>query len=144
MSLRKYIRHILEEIDKKSLKSILDSDEAYEILDASPASGTMWTEGGCAILAFALNKAFGYPVYVIYDNTLDQADHFVAKAPDGSFIDYYGPQKNIVSNFKRREMLYDRKLVLLPYDSSINISDIVIDHEASQKLAELIKNNVKI
>lgn len=140
MNLRKYIRQILEEVDKKSLKSILNSDEAYEILDASPASGTMWTEGGCAILAFALNKAFGYPVYVIYDNTLGQVDHFVAKAPDGSFVDYYGPQKNIVSNFKRREMLYDRKLVLMPYDSSINISDIVIDDEASEKLAELIKS----
>lgn len=140
MNLRKYIRQILEEVDKKSLKSILNSNEAYEILDASPASGTMWTEGGCAILAFALNKAFGYPVYVIYDNTLGQVDHFVAKAPDGSFVDYYGPQKNILINFKRREMLYDRKLTLLPYNSSINISDIVIDDEASEKLAELIKN----
>lgn len=144
MNLRKYIRQILEGIDKKSFKSILSSDEAYEILDASLASGTMWTQGGCAILAFALNKAFGYPVYVIYDRSKFQVEHFVVEAPDGSFIDYYGPQKNIVSNFKKREMLYDRDLVLLPYNFYMDITDIVIDHEASEKLAELIKNNVKI
>ena len=127
---------------KNDLKSVLNSDEAYAILDASPASGTMWTEGGCAILAFALNKAYGYPVYVIYDNTLGQVDHFVAKAPDGNFVDYYGPQKYILRNFKNREGLQDRKMVLKPYEPGINISDIVIDEKASSELAKLIKSNI--
>lgn len=133
---------ITEGKNKNNLKSVLNSDEAYAILDDSPASGTMWTEGGCAILAFALNKAYGYPVYVIYDKTFDQVDHFVAKTPEGLFVDYYGPQKYILRNFKQREMLQDREMVLKPYEKGMNISDIVIDDKASTKLAELIKGGV--
>jgi GNAT superfamily N-acetyltransferase len=129
-----------EGLQKNNLKSVLNSDEAYAILDASPASGTMWTEGGCAILAFALNKAFGYQVYVIYDKTMGQVDHFVAKTPEGLFVDYYGPQKYIVRNFKQREMLQNRDMVLKPYEPGINISDIVIDEKASEDLANLIKS----
>jgi len=142
MNLRKHIRNILfESIKNKTLKSILDSDDAYEILDHSKAAGTMWTQGGCAILAFALNKAYGYPVYVIYDKDLDQADHFVVKTPRGTFLDYRGESKDIVNKFKEDEMLWKKDLSLIPYEPGMNISDIVIDDKASQKLAELIKSN---
>jgi hypothetical protein len=144
MNLRKYIRSILSEaIQKKSLKKTLDSDEAYAILDSTAATGTMWTQGACAILAFALNKAYGYPVYVIYDNDLKQADHFVVKTPQGTYIDYRGEQKDIVSKFKEDEMLWDKDLSLVPYEKSMNISDIVIDDNASQKLANLIVGEKK-
>jgi tRNA nucleotidyltransferase/poly(A) polymerase len=139
---RKIVRNILEEShNKQTLKKILDSDEAYKILDSSPASGTMWTQGGCAILAFALNKAFGYPVYAIYDKDLKQADHFVVKTPNNTYLDYRGESKNIVKKFKDDEMLWDKNLVLVPYNSSMNVSDIVIDEKASSKLADLIKND---
>ena len=138
--LRKLIRSILSEaIEKKSLKKILDSDAAYKILDSSRAQGTMWTQGGCAILAFAMNKAYGYPVYVIYDNGLKQADHFVVKSEDGKYIDYRGKHTDLIGDYKEDEMLWDKDLVILPYKNGMNISDIVIDDNASQKLADLIQ-----
>ena len=100
----------------------------------------MWTQGGCAILAFALNKAYGYPVYVIYDKDLNQADHFVVKTPRNTFLDYRGESKDIVNKFKEDEMLWKKDLSLIPYEPGMNISDIVIDDKASQQLAELINN----
>jgi len=139
---RKEIKNILfESIKNKTLKSILDSDEAYEILDHSKAAGTMWTQGGCAILAFALNKAYGYPVYVIYDKDLNQADHFVVKTPRNTFLDYRGESKDIINKFKEDEMLWKKDLSLIPYEPGMNISDIIIDDKASNQLAELIKSN---
>jgi len=55
----------MDNFSKKSIRSVIDSDAAYEILD-SVTDGT-WCAGGCAILAFALNIAYGFPVYVIYN-----------------------------------------------------------------------------
>src|SRR3990172_3761107 len=141
---RKVVRNILLEFEKnKTLKSILDSDEAYLILDSSKATGTMWTQGGCAILAFALSKVYGYPVYVIYDNGFNQADHFVVKTPRNTFVDYRGETKDIINKFKEDEMLWKKDFSLVPYKTGMNMSDIVIDEKASDKLAELIKNKMK-
>lgn len=139
---RKIVRKFLLEFEKnKTLKSVLDSVEAYNILDSSMASGTMWTQGGCAILAFALNKVYGYPVYVIFDNELQQADHFVVKTPNNTFIDYRGEIKDIIKKFKEDEMLWKKDFSLIPYKSGINMSDIIIDEKASDELANLIKKN---
>jgi len=101
----------------------------------------MWTQGGCAILAFALNKAYSYPIYVIYDKDLNQADHFVVKTPRNTFLDYRGESKDIINKFKEDEMLWKKDLSLIPYEPGMNISDIVIDDKASNQLAELIKKN---
>lgn len=128
---------------KKTLKDILNSDEAYAIIDSTKASGSGWVDGGCAILAVALNKVFGYEVYAIYDNGLNQVDHFVGKTPRGTFVDYNGEQKQIVNNFKRREMLQHKNLSLLKYEPGMSTSDIVFDDKASNDLANLIKNNFK-
>lgn len=141
MKLRDLIKKTISEVTNKiSLKKILDSNQAYALLDSTKAGGSTWAAGGCAILAFALNKAYGYPVYVLYDENLKQADHFVVKTSRDTFIDYDGEQKNIVSNFVKREGIKN-KLVLMPYGPGINTPGIVFDDKASEKLAQMIKSN---
>lgn len=138
---------VYEEIENfinetQGIKKILNSREAYLILDNSNAGESTWCAGGCAILAFALNMVYNYPIYIIYDYDKKQIDHFVVKTPRDTFIDCDGEQKNIVNNFRKKEHFMNPgvKLGLLPYDDSMNTS-IPIDMDASQKLAELIKSN---
>ena len=120
------------------LKNILDSDAAYEILDSTQAAGSTWMQGGCAILAFALNKAYVYPVYAIYDNDLKQIDHFVVKTPNNEFLDYTGEHKNIIDAFKEDEGLWGKDLSLVPYSNKLKNNGIVIDNKASLLLAKLM------
>ena len=49
----------------KDIKKIIRSNDAFEILDNSNCAGSDWGAGGCAILAQALNKLKGYPLYVM-------------------------------------------------------------------------------
>lgn len=134
---------INETINKNPLKKTLDSNQAYALLDSTKAEGSTWAAGGCAILAFALNKLYDYPVYVLYDDVLKQADHFVVKTSRDTFIDYDGEQKNIIDNFKKREGITN-KLILMPYGPGINTPGIVFDDKASEKLAQMIKGNSEL
>jgi hypothetical protein len=126
---------------KSSLKKILNSNEAYEVLDNSKAGESTWCAGGCAILAYALNTLYGFPVYVIYDYNNNQIDHFMVKGNNNTFIDCDGEQKNILHNFKRKENLSNKKMGILKYSENLKNNGIPIDMEASQKLVELIKNS---
>lgn len=142
----KKIENLLKEeleatIKKSPLKRILNSNEAYRILDNSEAEGSTWCAGGCAILAFALNMVYDYPIFIIYDYDWDQIDHFVVKTPNNTYVDCDGEQIDIVKNFKRKEHFErpDVKLGLLPYSKTLKNNGIVIDMEASKRLAELIK-----
>lgn len=141
-------KHFMNEADyteinnnHKPLKKLLNSQEAYDILDSTAANGSTWTAGGCAILAFALNKAFGYPVYAIFDNDLNHVDHLVVKMPDGKFLDYDGANKNKLKSFKALEGLQGRNMSLIPFTSDMETSDIVFDSEASERLSDLIKDS---
>ena len=131
----------MDNFSKKSIRSIIDSDAAYEILDNTKANGSTWCAGGCAILAYAINIAYGFPIYVIYNYDYKQIEHFGVKLPNGSYVDCDGMQYDWLRNFKRKEF-YMRpkiKLGILPYDNNLNKSDIIIDINASQKLANLFK-----
>ncbi len=131
----------MENFSKKSIRTIIDSDEAYAILDSTEANGSTWCAGGCAILAFALNIAFGLPIYVIYNYTTDQIDHFGVKNQNNTYIDCDGEQREWLRNFRRKEyyMNENHKLGILPYSKDLKINDIVIDMEASKKLVNLFK-----
>lgn len=120
------------------LQTILNSDEAYTILDQSPADGSTWCAGGCAILAFALNKIYNYPIYVIYNVDKKVVDHFVVKTNDNKFIDCDGSHIDIIKAFRDRELV-SGKLEIKPYKTDMNIADIVIDSSATNKLIRLIK-----
>jgi hypothetical protein len=133
--------------NKNNLHDILNSNEAYEILDSSSAGESTWCAGGCAILAYALNIVYGYPIYVIIKPEDENSiDHFVVKTPNNTYIDCDGEQKNILQNFKRKEhyMNPNIKLNLVPYTKDLYNRSIPIDMKASQKLADLININGNI
>jgi len=133
----------MDNFSKKSVRAILDTDAAFEILDSTKAEGSTWCAGGCAILAYALNIAFGFPVYVIYNVTVGQTEHFGVRAPNGTYIDCDGQNADWIRNFRRKDFYLhpEMKLQIRPlyHPEDQNIEDIVIDMEASKKLAELFK-----
>ena len=127
--------------NKRAIRQIINTDAAYEILGNACADCSTWCEGGCAILAYALNIAYGYPVFVIYNSTDKQVEHFGVKTPNNTYIDCDGEQRDWLRNFRRKDfyMHPEKKLQILPYTNDLNISDIVIDMNASKQLAGLIK-----
>ena len=127
----------------KNIKKIINSEAAYEILDNSNCAGSTWTSGGCAILASALNKLEGYPIYVIFNKNFRSPEHFGVMTPSGSILDADGEHKNSKSwiNFlKNNEILRPGELVVYPYISGMKLDGVKLDDEASDKLAELIRN----
>jgi hypothetical protein len=132
--------NLIKDLNKISLKSILNSNEAYAILDNSNAGESTWCAGGCAILAFALNILYKYPVYVIYDYDNNQIDHFIVKTSNNTFIDCDGEESNKLEQYKKREGLENKNLKTIEYSHNLKNTDIPIDMNASNKLAELIKN----
>ena len=139
-----YLDLLLKESSQNQLKTILDSDIAYEILDRSKATGGTWSAGGCAILAFALNKLFGYEIYVIYNLDKDNTEHFMVmnKESPSYFVDYYGKHqwdKEYTMDYKRDEMI-EGDLVVKKWNSSIKSDGIPIDHSAISELVELFKS----
>ena len=66
----------------------------YKILDKSKASMTTWQEGGCWILADALSKYFNIPIYVVYNNTLEQVEHFIVFWGKFEYLDSDGFQSS--------------------------------------------------
>jgi hypothetical protein len=146
-SAEQYLNLLLEGLQHfNSLKTILDSDAAYDILDNSEAEGSTWTSGGCAILAFALNRYFGYQVYVIYNLDKDNSEHFIVRDNNNNFIDYDGKhsdEKEMIERFKDLENIKGR-LKVDKWNSRINSKGIPIDQKAINKLVDLFNvNNLK-
>lgn len=128
------------------IKNIIRTDDAFSILDKSNCSGSDWGSGGCAILAKALNKLKGYPLYVIYNTKYNSAEHFGVKTNKGTFIDHDGEHKNAkswLSFFLENEMPRLGKLIVVPYKSEkIDTKGIKFDEEASEKLKDFIKRKM--
>jgi lysozyme len=127
----------------KSLKKIVRTDAAFEILDNSNCAGTDWGSGGCAILAQALNKIEGYPIVVIYNLDYEGPEHFGVITPSGTILDHDGEHKNSKSwlrFFIENEHYRSGALTFEYYTPDMNMDGIKFDSEASDKLAELIKN----
>ena len=135
--IRKYIRKVLSEsvTPVPEIKKILDSDEAYNILDRYV--GGTWTEGGCAILATALSKKYNAPIWVIYNQEKDTAEHFVIKLGNEKYMDYDGIHDNMIKDFRENELVLVDPLDMLPYKQGMNISDIVINNEAAIELYKI-------
>lgn len=131
----------------KGLKNIVNSDAAYEILDSSNCAGSTWTSGGCAILAQALNKLEGYPIYVIYNTKYKGAEHFGVMTPSGSILDADGEHNNEeawLNFFRDNEMPRPGDLIVIPFKSGVEMDGVNFDEEASNRLAELIKSHEMI
>ena len=138
--IREELESLLE--NKRAIKQIINSDAAYAILDNTKGcTDCTWCAGGCAILAYALQIAYGYQIYVIYNHDDKQVEHFMVMTPNNNYIDCDGEQRDIVKNFRRKDfyMHPEKKLQILPYTNDLNITDIIIDMNASKQLASLIK-----
>lgn len=146
--LREEIRRLLNEVASDDvllgakLKKVLDTDEAYKILDSTAAAGSTWSSGGCGILAEALSIALRAEIYVIFNQDKGVVEHLGVRLNNGKFLDYDGPQKNWVRNFKNRELLGDYNLKIVKMGPGIKLGDIPMDKKAAIQLAELIKNGV--
>jgi len=130
-----------------NLRDIIRTDAAFEILDGSNCAGSDWGAGGCAILAHALNKLEGYPMYVIYNEDFKGAEHFGVKTPKGTFIDHDGEhdsKEEWIKFFKENEHPRSGSLVVIPFSSSVGMEGIKFDDAASDKLAKLIQNHKMI
>jgi len=141
MNAKKYIELLLESVEG-GLKHILDSKEAYRILDNSEAEGGTWMAGGCAILAFALRKLYGYEVYVIFNDDKNNSEHFLAKDSQHYYWDYDGKHqidKEYMKEYKEDEMI-EGNLRLIKWNPQIKSEGIPIDHIAIAELVELIKS----
>jgi hypothetical protein len=128
------------------IKKILQSKEAYEILDNSNCAGSTWTSGGCAILAKALNKISNYPIFIIFNRNYKSPEHFGIKLPNGNILDADGKhkdEKHWIKFFVENELPRKGELIVLPYIEGMNLGDILFDEEASDELAKLIVLNEK-
>lgn len=128
----------------KNLKSIINSDAAYEILDDSNCAGGTWTEGGCAILAQALHMLEGYPMYVIHNEKYNSVEHFGVKTPEGTILDADGEhasEEAWLEFFKENEIPRPGELDVRKFNPRINFTGINFDDEAANRLAELIKKH---
>lgn len=72
------------EIASKSLKSVIDSEEAYEILDEF--DGNEWTGGSCYPLAFAIKRWLGRGQIVNVVDARGRSQHVAVEA-DGLYLD---------------------------------------------------------
>lgn len=126
-----------------NLRNILDSDDAYAILDSSEGAGGTWMSGGCAILAFALNYVFDYDIYVIVDE-YKKVQHFLNKSHDNKFIDYRGQFSNLkfINGWKKYERLYGEYKLVRWNNYKKYTGGIPIDLDASKKLSRMIQDNI--
>ena len=137
-----YLNLFLESVES-SLKSILDSTEAYDILDRSSASGGTWMQGGCAILAFVMKQLYNYEIYVIFNLDKDNSEHFLAKDSENYYWDYEGKHqidREYMEEYKSSEMI-NGNLKLMKWNPQIKSEGIPIDHIAIAELVELIKRS---
>lgn len=126
----------------KNLKKIIRTDAAFEILDNSNCAGSDWGSGGCAILAQAINKIKGYPIYVIYNINFKGAEHFGVKTHSGTFLDHDGEhlnEKAWISFFKKNELPRKGDLTVIPFIQGVGMEGVKFDNKASDELAELMK-----
>jgi len=128
----------------RNLKNIINSDEAYEILDQSKCGGT-WTEGGCSVLASALKKINpSFNKVVIFNLTLNQIEHFGVETSRGTILDGDGEHSSEgawLRFFKENEHV-NGELEVMPYNSAMPRPGVLDDDQASSKLANLIKGKM--
>jgi hypothetical protein len=127
------------------LKRILARNSSYAILDASPAKGGTWAAGGCHILADALNECFRLPEYVVYNNKLKRAEHFmVLDESRGRFIDADGIQgEQTMLDKIAREKSAPGTLSIRKVSANTRSEGIPHDHKASQTLCQVLRKSWK-
>lgn len=132
----------------KKITKTLKDNEVFKIIDSSKAPGTDPMAGACWIIADALNIAFGWPVYALYNKKLKHLDHFVVKVGD-KYLDAMGLQteqevfeENVLNwHLSSRTDIATRDMRLVKYNpilDSLN-KDIIRDLDASKKIAKYLE-----
>jgi hypothetical protein len=127
------------------LKKLLDTDEAYAILDEA-VMGT-WTAGGCLILAEALKLLTGFNIVCIYNQNRRQVEHYGAGDLKGRIWDGDGVHENADAwmEFQKKHENYSDSFYysfehFYEWDERTAPGTIIRNKEASQKLAEYLKS----
>ena len=124
---------------RKEIWLALDSAESYQILDK--VAGGDWGEGGCAILAFALQMVFRGEIFCIYNSRLRQIEHFGLCTHREVFVDaggvYCGGSDWLAGFCSDGVNRTQEDYVVVEYTVMLDNS-IVINKDASESLARLI------
>jgi hypothetical protein len=125
----------------RDLKKILNSNEAYSILDSSPGAGGTWTAGGCCILANALKEYCpGGEIHVVFNEEWGQAEHFVYKTKQG-YIDGAGIHSAPVLMRQMKELEgIKQRISIKPYQRGMRAPGVPCTRQTAHKLAELFKH----
>jgi len=137
---------------KQTIYKAVRLNEAFSILD-EVADGCDWSSGGCAILAQALNKLFGYPIYVVFNNGFEALENFVVNRGVEHFVVYdgetfidgshvYKNERELLRVFEKEENCREGELVVLPYTPELSVDGIVMDESAAVKLADFLKKRL--
>lgn len=144
--IRKQIRKIIFESKQTTFIDVLNSDEAFDIIDQSKAPNTTPMEGACWIVADALSMALNKPLYAVYNKKTDRIEHFLVKVGKGTFVHARGFEsetqvlRDVIEDLEMNDITL-QDLVLVPYEEVKNkAKNIVRDIEASKKIAELLQN----
>jgi hypothetical protein len=134
-------KYKLFESKRITLKGLINSKAAFNILDATEASMCDWQEGGCWILADAFSIYFNLPLYVVYNNTSKHVEHFIVHWSKYDYLDSDGFQSKETIINKVLKGIYPKidDLEILEYKHEMETGDIVRDLKASNKLVELFK-----
>lgn len=103
-----------KELTSASLRRLINSKQAYAILD-STVGGT-WLEGGCALLALALSQlGFGVLTVLIGRNrgqSESQVQHWLVKTSQGTYLDGDGvsSERSLLRRWKNDESIDDISL----------------------------------
>ena len=132
-----------------AIRTALQSDEAYRILDESRAAGSTWTSGGCLILAHAILAILRDGVMVaVYEDLRPLLIHHFAVLRDGLIWDGDGccREDGFDEHYRRRELIGERVRHAVidparPFASARRGEEEIIpqDLRASDKLATLLR-----
>lgn len=92
------------------LKAVLDSDDAYAVLDSLPeVSGSTWTAGACLVLARALVEVMPEGRICTLVNGSGSPEHYCVRLPDGRFLDGDGVSSlgQLLCRWREQELVRD-------------------------------------
>lgn len=123
------------------IKSIMDSDESYRILDLSPAEGGTWQSGGCLMLGKVLQKIFGGKLKAI---TVDGIAQHVVVELSNMYLDSEGlhTKESLLKNWIENERLVN---AIIQDIDNVDITGINYTDDKSEKELEIfIRDQINI
>ena len=104
------------ELKLANFRKVLDSDEAYRIIDSHEVlRGGTWNAGSCRVLARALIQVMPEArIWTVVDASMHpEPQHYVVQLPDGRFVDGDGvsTRSQLIERLEKDELLQRCRLV---------------------------------